>query len=50
MSQSLILVINCGSSSLKFGLFPVGAEEPTLSGLAECLGDADSRVVFKADG
>lgn len=49
MSQSAhILVINCGSSSLKFALQPVGSREPLLSGLAECLGLAESRIIFKS--
>jgi acetate kinase len=45
----LILVINCGSSSLKFSLQPVNATEPLLSGLAECLGLEDSRIIIKAE-
>ncbi|TBW38746.1 acetate kinase [Siculibacillus lacustris] len=46
----LVLVINCGSSSLKFSLLPVGSNEPLMSGLAECLGLADARLVIKKDG
>ncbi|WP_028534936.1 acetate/propionate family kinase [Paludibacterium yongneupense] len=42
-----ILVINCGSSSLKFALIPVGETEPSLSGLAECLYLDDARIIFK---
>jgi acetate kinase len=44
---SLVLVINCGSSSLKFALFPAGEKSPMMSGLAECLGEADSRITAK---
>ncbi|PKU24938.1 acetate/propionate family kinase [Telmatospirillum siberiense] len=44
---SLILVINCGSSSLKFALFPAGEQTPLMSGLAECLGEADARITAK---
>lgn len=44
---SLILVINCGSSSLKFALFPAGEQSPLMSGLAECLGEADARITAK---
>lgn len=44
---SLILVINCGSSSLKFALFPAGDKTPLMSGLAECLGEADARITAK---
>jgi acetate kinase len=46
----LVLVINCGSSSLKFSLLEVGGHEPLLSGLAECLGLHDARLVIKKDG
>ncbi|WP_189535435.1 acetate/propionate family kinase [Paludibacterium paludis] len=42
-----ILVINCGSSSVKFALLPKDSREPLLSGLAECLGLADARITFK---
>jgi acetate kinase len=44
----LILVINCGSSSLKFALQEIDAREPLLSGLAECLGLHDSRITVKS--
>ena len=43
----LVLVINCGSSSLKYALFPSGEREPLTSGLAECLGQGDARIVCK---
>ncbi len=52
MKKSLILVINCGSSSLKFALMPEdGGSTPVLSGLAERLGQAEAGITFKtADG
>lgn len=43
----LVLVINCGSSSLKFSLIPFDAGEPVLSGLAERLGLDDASMTFK---
>lgn len=46
-ATSLILVINCGSSSLKFALQPLSARDPVLTGLAECLGLDDARITFK---
>lgn len=49
MNNSLILVINCGSSSLKFALMPENAHDPILSGLAECLGQPDSTITYKTD-
>lgn len=44
---SLVLVINCGSSSLKFSLIPLDEETPLLSGLAEKLGLTDACITFK---
>jgi acetate kinase len=44
-----ILVINCGSSSIKFALVNEQQEEFLLSGLAEKLGNADSIVHFKSN-
>ncbi|MTJ80220.1 MAG: acetate kinase [Telmatospirillum sp.] len=49
-NRSLVLVINCGSSSLKFALFPAGDQTPLMSGLAECLGETDARITAKIDG
>ncbi len=45
MSQSaLLLVINCGSSSLKFALYDAHSFSVLSEGLAEALGSADSRI------
>ncbi|MBV6817821.1 propionate kinase [Rahnella sp. PD12R] len=44
---SLILVINCGSSSLKFSLIPVGDGAPVLSGMAERLGLDNATMTLK---
>lgn len=44
---SLVLVINCGSSSLKFSVIPRDEEMPLLSGLAEKLGLAEACITFK---
>jgi len=44
---SLVLVINCGSSSLKFSLIPFADGAPVLSGLAEKLGLDDASMTFK---
>ncbi|MBB3141301.1 acetate/propionate family kinase [Halomonas organivorans] len=40
-----ILVINCGSSSLKYALVPAEPDAPRLSGLVERLGGVDARLV-----
>jgi len=44
---SLVLVINCGSSSLKFSVIPRNADTPLLSGLAEKLGLKEACISFK---
>lgn len=44
---SLVLVINCGSSSLKFSVIPRDDDAPLLSGLAEKLGLQDASMTFK---
>lgn len=44
---SLVLVINCGSSSLKFSVLPLNDDTPVLCGLAEKLRLADASITFK---
>lgn len=46
-NASLVLVINCGSSSLKFSLIPFNDGAPVLSGLAEKLGLDEASITFK---
>ncbi|ERE01846.1 acetate kinase [Pseudogulbenkiania ferrooxidans EGD-HP2] len=48
--NSSILVINCGSSSLKFALIDSASHEAVMTGLAEKLGLADACITFKHDG
>ena len=45
-----ILVINCGSSSLKFQLIDVETEEVIVKGICERIGIENSRFVFQALG
>ena len=45
-----ILVINCGSSSLKFQLIDVETEEVIVKGICERIGIENSRFVFQASG
>lgn len=45
-----ILVLNSGSSSLKFALLSTDGNETYLSGLAERLGNANAEMTFKRDG
>jgi len=45
--EACILVINCGSSSLKFALIDTATKVEVLSGLAEKLGMAGTQITFK---
>ena len=45
--SSMILVINCGSSSLKFALISTQTQQLVLSGLAEKLGLDEAQISFK---
>ncbi|SHI92808.1 acetate kinase [Parasporobacterium paucivorans] len=45
-----ILVINCGSSSLKFQLIDSGTENVTAKGLCERIGIEGSRIVYNKEG
>jgi acetate kinase len=40
--NSSVLVINCGSSSIKYALIPAAANQPRLAGIAERLGSSDA--------
>ncbi|SEG39890.1 acetate/propionate family kinase [Billgrantia desiderata] len=42
--ETSVLVINCGSSSIKYALVPKDPSRPRLSGLAERLGNGDARL------
>jgi len=49
-AEKKILVLNCGSSSLKFALICSDSGEVSLSGLAERLGDQDASITIKQNG
>lgn len=49
-STGAILVINCGSSSVKFSLIKPLSGETLLSGLAECLHTPDAKIIVKLNG
>lgn len=49
-NEKKILVLNCGSSSLKFALIDSASGEEILSGLGECLGENDARIIVKQNG
>lgn len=50
MSDNWILVLNAGSSSLKFALVHVDSGHRPFEGLAECLGTEEARLHFKEQG
>ncbi|CAJ0992084.1 acetate kinase [Pantoea sp. Nvir] len=50
MSNKLVLVLNCGSSSLKFAMLNATSGEEHLSGLAELFYLPDTRIKWKQDG
>ncbi|MBY7787077.1 acetate kinase [Vibrio fluvialis] len=48
--SKLVLVLNCGSSSLKFAIVDAQNGDEFLSGLAECLNLPEARIKWKLDG
>ncbi|TEW55602.1 acetate kinase [Psychromonas sp. RZ22] len=50
MSNKLVLVLNCGSSSLKFAVINATDGNEIISGLAECFNLPDARIKWKFDG
>ncbi|ACZ77596.1 MULTISPECIES: acetate kinase [Dickeya] len=50
MSSKLVLVLNCGSSSLKFAIIDAVNGDEYLSGLAECFNLPEARIKWKIDG
>ncbi|MBW7983605.1 acetate kinase [Enterobacillus tribolii] len=48
--SKLVLVLNCGSSSLKFAIIDAANGEEHLSGLAECFHLPEARIKWKMDG
>lgn len=50
MSQKLVLILNCGSSSLKFAILDPVSRAEKLSGLAEAFYLPDARIKWKLNG
>ncbi|NOH79148.1 acetate kinase [Vibrio sp. RE86] len=48
--SKLVLVLNCGSSSLKFAVVDAESGDEHLTGLAECLHLPEARIKWKLDG
>ncbi|PSJ44743.1 acetate kinase [Zobellella endophytica] len=49
MTSKLVLVLNCGSSSLKFAILDAESGSEKLSGLAECFYLPEARIKWKLD-
>jgi acetate kinase len=47
MNNKLVLVLNCGSSSLKFAVINANNGDEIISGLAECFNLPDARIKWK---
>ena len=50
MSKDSILVINCGSSSLKFAVINPKTEEESINGIAERIGSSEALLRWKING
>jgi acetate kinase len=50
MSSSHVLVLNCGSSSLKFAIIDINSGAETMSGLAERLAEQSPLIKYKFNG
>lgn len=50
MASSLVLVVNCGSSSIKFALVNPDKSEFIMDGLAERLGEKEASLAWTVDG
>lgn len=48
--NKLVLVLNCGSSSLKFAVLNADNGDEYISGLAECFNLEEARIKWKLDG
>ncbi len=50
MSNKLVLVLNCGSSSLKFAVINANDGDEVINGIAECFNLPDARIKWKIAG
>ncbi|MEI2386690.1 acetate kinase [Breoghania sp. JC706] len=48
MRANLVLVVNCGSSSLKCAVFSPTDTDPRIRALAECIGTREARLTIKS--
>ncbi|HHM05339.1 MAG TPA: acetate kinase [Gammaproteobacteria bacterium] len=49
-AKEQVLVVNSGSSSVKFSLFDLAASQCLLTGRAERIGEAEGRLILQGDG
>lgn len=47
MKHSLVLVLNCGSSSIKFALVDVKQNAQEMNGLLQCIGSLEANLKWK---
>lgn len=50
MSSKIVLVLNCGSSSLKFAIIDTTNSKKHISGIAECFNLPEASIKWKIDG
>ena len=47
LGTKAVLVINCGSSSVKFALIDIASEAPLMTGLVECVNSPEALLTWK---
>ncbi|MCK4607920.1 MAG: acetate kinase [Gammaproteobacteria bacterium] len=50
MLKNLVLVLNCGSSSIKFAVVDPVSEQNSFNGLVQCIGAKEAGISWKQDG
>jgi acetate kinase len=50
MPGVLVLVLNCGSSSVKFAILSPNSKETLLTGMVECIGLPKAKMIYKING
>ena len=50
MQEKLILVLNCGSSSIKFAILNPENAKVKINGLVQCIGQEEASIGWKYQG
>ena len=50
MFNPIVLVLNCGSSSIKFAILLPNTKQTVFSGMVERIGSPDAQIIYKIDG